>query len=362
MKKRALAILLAAMLVMSMASCGKKDEKDATTKTKDDVTTTTTEAETPVVEETKLSGKLVVYSPHPLEFMDPLIQEFENRTGVSVEVIAAGTGELIKRIEAEAGNAQGDIMWGGTIALLGTNTSIFEQYTSVNEDAILPDYKNKTGAVTAFTVVPSVLVVNTNLAAGIEINGYEDLLNPELKGKIAHCDPAKSSSSFEHVINMLNAMGNGDPEAGWDFTGKFIKNLDGKLLSGSSAVYKGVADGEYTVGLTFEEGAVKSLVDGAPVEVVYMEEGVICRADGIAVIKDAANIENAKAFIDFVTSKEAQEIVIAKLNRRTVRNDVGSANGLTAYEDIKILNDDVDWATSNKQAVLDKFKDLFTSN
>ena len=360
--KKVLSLILAAILVMSMFSgCGKKDDGKTATKTPDNAVTATTE-EGSTTTETKLSGNLVIYSPHPLEFMDPLIQEFENRTGVSVEVIAAGTGELLKRIEAEAGNVQGDIQWGGTVALLGTHTDLFEEYVSVNEEAILPDYKNNTGKVTAFTVVPSVLIVNTNLAAGIEIKGYEDLLNPALKGKIAHTDPAKSSSSYEHVVNILNAMGNGDPNNGWDFMTKFIKNLDGKLLSGSSAVYKGVADGEYTVGLTFEEGAVKSLVDGAPVEVVYMEEGVICRADGIAIIKDAKNMDNAKAFIDFVTSKDAQEIVISKLNRRTVRNDVGAAQGLTAYEDINILIDDVEWATNSKQAVLDKFKDIFTSN
>lgn len=359
--KKVISLILAMVLAMSFTGCGKQNE-GTDTKTPGNVVTTTTEDGTPTTTETKLSGNLVIYSPHPLEFMDPLIQEFENRTGVSVEVIAAGTGELLKRIEAEAGNVQGDIMWGGTVALLGTNTGLFEEYVSANEDAILPDYKNTTGKVTAFTVVPSVLIVNKNLAAGIEIKGYEDLLNPALKGKIAHCDPAKSSSSYEHVVNILNAMGKGNPDNGWDYMTEFIKNLDGKLLSGSSAVYKGVADGEYTVGLTFEEGAVKSLVDGAPVEVVYMEEGVICRADGIAIIKDANNIENAKAFIDFVTSKDAQDIVISKLNRRSVRNDVAAAEGLTAYEDINILIDDVQWATDNKQAILDKFKDIFTSN
>ena len=82
-----------------------------------------------------------------------------------------------------------------------------------------------------------------------------DLLNPALKGQIAFNDPTTSSSSFEQLVNMLYAMGDGNPENGWDYVEKLYANLDGKLLGTSSAVYKGVADGEYTVGLTFESAA-----------------------------------------------------------------------------------------------------------
>src|SRR5690625_6653663 len=47
----------------------------------------------------------------------------------------------------------------------------------------------------------------SDLIGDIEINGYKDLLNPELKGKIAAADPASSSSAFAQLTNMLLAMG-----------------------------------------------------------------------------------------------------------------------------------------------------------
>ena len=74
-------------------------------------------------------------------------------------------------------------------------------------------------------------------------------------------------------------MGGGDTEEGWEYVRKFCDQLDGKILGGSSAVYKGVADGEYTVGLTFEQGSAQYVGAGAPVKTVYMEEGVIFRGD-----------------------------------------------------------------------------------
>ena len=357
--KKVASIILSAMMVVSLAACGAKDDPAETPDNSNP--STETPAETPSGGEGKASGDLVIYCPHPLEFINPLVSEFENQSDVKVEVIAAGTGELLKRVESEAANPLGDIFWGGSLSTVKPVMNLFENYTSKNEADIQDDFKNTEGPLTRFTDIPSVLMVNTDLVGDIEIKGYEDLLKPELKGKIAMSDPAKSSSSYEHLINMLYAMGKGDPEKGWDYVDKFIQNLDGKLLSGSSAVYKGVADGEYVVGLTFEEGGAKYVADGAPVELVYMEEGVISKADGVYIIKDAKNMENAKAFIDFITSKEAQTIIVEQLNRRSVRKDVAPPSYMKSKDEMNIIKDEESVVVENKNAWLEKFADIFTN-
>lgn len=344
MKKKLLATILSIMTLVSFAGCGSTGSGEA--------------------ENSSGGGEsknLIIYCPHPVEFIDPIVNEFESQTGIQTEVVTAGSGELLKRIESEGDNPLGDVMWGGSLSTLQPKADLFEEYKSANEDAVIDDYKNKDGHITRFSVIPSVIMVNTNLIGDIKVEGFEDLLNPELKGKIANADPSKSSSAFEHLINQLYAMGNGNPEDGWDYVTKLTNNLDGKLLSGSSAVYKGVADGEYTVGLTFEEAAVKYAKDGAPVKVIYPSEGTIAKADGVAIIKNAQNMDNAKKFIDFVTSKEAQTVVATQLNRRSVRNDV-EGEGLEPLENIKMISDDETWVNENKQTMLDKYKDIFTSN
>ena len=307
------------------------------------------------------SKKLVVYCPHPLVFIEPLVKKFEATTGIQTEVVAAGTGELLKRIEAEAANPLGDVMWGGSMSTLSSSKKFFEVYHSPEEAAFYQDVKVPDGKVTPFTQIPSVLMVNTRLIGNIKVESYQDLLNPALKGKIAHADPSKSSSSFEHLINMLYAMGKGDPEKGWSYVESFAKNLGGKLLSGSSAVYKGVADGEYTVGLTFEEGAATYVKSKAPVKIVYMKEGVISKADGSAIIKGAKNMDNAKKFIDFLSGKEAQTLIAQQLNRRSVRKDVATAEGLAPMSSINLIQDNEDLVAKNKRPWLEKFKDIYTS-
>ena len=267
---------------------------------------------------------------------------------------------MLKRVESEKDNPLGDILWGGSLNTIRLKIDLFENYTSTNEVNIAEFYKNVEGPITRFTTIPSVLMVNTNLSKNIKIEGYGDLLNPALKGKIACADPSASSSSFEHLVNMLYAMGDGNPEKGWDYVKKLCANLDGKLLSGSSAVYKGVADGEYTVGLTFEEGGANYVVSGSPVKLVYMKEGVVFKADGIYIIKNAKNMENAKKFVDYATSYDAQKTINEKLNRRSVRDDLPPSEILLSVDKINVIKDDDATVEANKQNWLNKFKDIFT--
>ncbi len=302
---------------------------------------------------------LVVYCPHPIEFINPVVQQFEVETGVKVEVIAAGTGELLKRIESEKNNALADVLWGGSRATVESYKQYFDPYVSVNISAIVPRYREPNNAYTPFTVVPTVFMYNTNLVpAGSVPKSWADLLDPKWKGKLAFADPARSSSSFEALINMLFAMGKGVPENGWGYVKSFIANLDGKILSGSSAVYKGIADGEYAVGVTFEEAAAKYLRQGAPVGIVYPSEGTIADTDSVSIIKGAKNLRNARLFLDFVTSQKVQTKIARDLDRRSCRTDVPPATGLLDFSAMHVIPGDFKWAGKNKTALLEKFKDL----
>ena len=304
--------------------------------------------------------ELIIYCSHPLDLMNTILDDFKLKNPeISIEVVTAGTGELLKRIEAEKTNPLGDILWGGTLNSVKSKGELFESYISTNEINIFEEFQNEEGNFTRFSLIPSVIMINTNLTKNIKIEGYADLLNPALKGKIAAADPAASSSAFEHLVNMLYAMGNGNPEKGWDYVKKLCENLNGKLLSGSSAVYKGVADGEYTVGLTFEQGGAMMVAQGSPIKLIYMKEGVIIKPNVVSIIKNAKNMENAKKFLDYVASYDAQKMV-NELNRRAIRNDLPTSEILLSIDKINVIEDNEDIVEANKQKWLDKFRDIFT--
>jgi len=304
--------------------------------------------------------KLVIYTTVSKGVVSELVPMFEKQTGIKVEIVRAGVGELIKRIQSEKDNPLADVLWGSALASLqAAGEPYFEHYVSANNDAMVDRYKNVEGWVTRHSLAVRCLLVNKNLIGDIPVTGYADLLNPALKGKISSVDPSASSSGYGHLCNMLFAMGGNDLDKGWAYVDKFCANLGNKLLNSSSAVWKGVNDGEYTVGLTYEEVALQSVKSGAPVKIVYMKEGCFVEANCTAIIKNAKNLENAKKFIDFLTGHEAQSMLINKLNLRSVRKDVEMGADFTATEDIPLFNADTSMSGKMKKAWLAKFKDLF---
>ena len=203
-------------------------------------------------------------------------------------------------------------------------------------------------------------MINTDLIGDIPVRGYADLLNPALKGRIAMTDPAASGSAFEHLVNKLYAMGNGDPEAGWGFVEALMENVDGVMLGSSSAVVRGVVEGEYLVAMTFEEGPMPYIVEGAPVEMLYMEEGVIFNPGGVYIIKNTKNKDIAQLFVDYVTNHDAQKLMEESLHRRSVRADVVTDGLLLPLSQIKVIYDDAAYVAANRDAWLDKFRDIRT--
>ena len=327
-------VILLILVVIFVFSCSKKEEN---------------------------TNSLVIYTPATRFFIDRLVEDFKQKNpDINVEIIIAGTAEIIKRIEAEKTDPLGDVFFAANEDILKYNSDLFEEYVSTNADNIYEDYRSKEKYITGFMLSPSVLIVNTNLIKDIRIEGYADLLNPALKGQIAFNDPATSSSSFEQLVNMLYAMGNGNPDNGWDYVERLYKNLDGKLLSSSSAVYKGVADSEYAVGLTFESAAANYIHTGSPIEVVYMKEGVLTKAHSMAIIKNAKHLENAKKFTDYVTSYDAQKIINDELFTRAIIKNLEGSQILIPLEEINDIKEDEEAVDANKDDWLEKFKDIVT--
>ncbi len=283
---------------------------------------------------------MVLYCPHSIDFYTPIVNEFEQRYNVKVKVVNAGTVEFLKRIAQEQDDPQGDVLWGGTISTVSTRGELFEPYTSPNDRYLPEQYRNAEGNLTRFTNILSVLMVNTDLTGDIEITGYESLLDPRLKGRIAAADLTRASSGKEQLVNMLYAMGQGDPAAGWDYVRALCAQLDGHLLDSSPAVYTGVATGQYAVGLTFEEGAANHISETSPIRIVYMKEGVIGKPDGVYIIKNARNLKVAQQFVDFLLGKEVQSIVATQLNRRPLRTDVQPPEAFPPLEEINIIDED----------------------
>ena len=343
MKKKLIGMALAATAILGLAACSTGDKESSS---KDSG-------------KAKESDTLVVYSPNSEGLINATIPSFEEKYGIKVELIQAGTGELFKKLESAKEAPVADIVFGGSYTQYSQSGELFEEYVAKENDKVVKEYQNTTGYSTPYTLDGSVLVVNPDLTKGMDIKGYKDLLNDDLKGKIATADPANSSSAFAQLTNMLAAQGGYDNDGAWEYVSDLFTLIDGKISSSSSNVYKTVADGEMAVGLSYEDPTVQLLNDGANVEIVYPEEGTVFLPASAAIIKNAPNMENAKKFIDYLISQEVQDTLGTSTTNRPVREDAKTSDNMKPLADIKTITEDYDYVIENKDDIVNKYNEIF---
>lgn len=306
-------------------------------------------------------GSLVIYTPNEQNMLDAIIPVFEDETGIGVEIVTAGTGELYQRIRSEAASPQGDVMFGGSAAQAVENADLWGEYTSENDDAMLELGKNIGGYCTPYQADGSNLLVNTDLGAEYDITGYEDLLDPGLRGQIAFGDPTNSSSAFAQLTNILLAMGGYESDEAWAYVEQLVVQLDGNVIGGSTQVAQDTLNGEFAVALTYEPLSVNFVESGGPVEIVYPEEGAVFLPAGSQVIKDAPNMEQAQQFLGFITSEAGQSLIANETSGRPLREGVESPS-LAPLADIATLEEDSEYVSEHRDDIVARYQQLLEAN
>ncbi|MBK6600962.1 MAG: extracellular solute-binding protein [Betaproteobacteria bacterium] len=296
--------------------------------------------------------KVTIYSAAPQDLIDNVVPAFEKATKIKVELVKGGSGDLINRLKAEAGRKTADVLFSVSTDVVVANGKLFTKYTPENVKFLADAFKVNDAAV-PFTAVATAFGVNTKLLTPAQYpKTWIDLGNPMYKGKISAGRPDKSGSAYIQLALVLQIFGE---EKGWEI---YTKILDNTVLSNSSgAVSKFVNDGEAFIGLSNEDTLLRYKVGGGPVELLYPADGTSAIADVMALTANPNNAEGGKAFINFMLSKEAQEI-LDSVGRRPVRGDIATKSALTPLSKLKVVKYDDDWAGANRTRILAKWNDL----
>lgn len=302
---------------------------------------------------------LVVYSSHPEELVRVVVAEFRDRTGLSVRLVQAGTGELLRRLraEADAGRSPGDscdLLWGGGAESLAANADLFEPYRSSEAGAIPPEYKAADASWTGFSVLPMVIVYNRRLLPEKDAPAdWSELLEPRFSGRIAYADPASSGSAYTILRTATAALAR---EGRASATAAFAGALSGRVLPESSQVIPAVASGEYLVGLSFENAAAETMAAGSDLGVVYPADGTSAVPDGVAVARGSRRREAAARFVDFVLGPDVARVLSGRFGRRSARGDLPPPAGLPALSSLELLPYDIGAAARGKDALVEAFR------
>lgn len=297
-------------------------------------------------------GTVTVYTAAPQNFIDALVPGFESETGTEVEIIKAGSGELLNRLKAESSSPVADVIWSVDGTVVDFNPTLFVAYQSAHEDQIVPAL-NVSELWSPFTAVVMAFAVNEEKLGDVAVpTSWADLADPKYDDLVSSARADKSGSAYIQFATVLQAFGS--EEAGWNTYRGMLANF---VLSGSSgAVPRFVNDGELPIGITLEDSALRYKEGGGPVTIVYPSEGTAIAPDAIALVASGPNADNGKAFIDYILSENSQKVV-AEQGRRPVRSDVASNESLVPLTDIPAIEYDFQWAANERQRLVDTWGD-----
>ncbi|MDY2964203.1 extracellular solute-binding protein [Streptococcus dysgalactiae] len=304
------------------------------------------------------SKELVILSPNSQTILTGTIPAFEEKYGIKVKIIQGGTGQLIDRLRQKKSSLKADIFFGGNYTQFESHKHLFESYLSPEVATVLPDYQLPSDRATPYTINGSVLIVNNELAQGLSITSYEDLLQPALKGKIAFADPNKSSSAFSQLTNILLAKGGYTHSEAWDYVKQLLINTNSMRAASSSDVYQSVAEGKMIVGLTYEDPCINLQKSGANVSIVYPREGTVFVPSSVAIVRNAPAMEEAKLFINFMLSRDVQHAFGQSTSNRPVRQDAQTSHDMKPLEEITTLKEDYAYVTKHKKKILNTYNQL----
>ncbi len=313
-------------------------------------------AQSPTQPPKQPSGTVTFYSSMVLDVVEPIIQEFESRhPGVKIDLLYSGSVELEQRIfaEIEAGNLRADLIWAANPALFLNlkNAGWLMPYESPQAAAIPDLLKDPDHMFIAGRVHNMGIGYNTRLVASDKVpQTWAEFL--EWGPKAALASPLHSGTNF----NMLGAFVTNE-DIGWEWFEKARKN-GVKVVRGTGDVTRGLVSGEFAVIKGIDYIMAGQASEGAPVAFVFPKDGVLSLPSPIAIGRNARNPEGAKAFLDFIISKEGQQVLVDR-HFLPVRTDVAPPPGLPSPSEIKALDVDFDWMAEHGSELRERFATIY---
>ena len=262
-----------------------------------------------VIDAAKREGEVVWYSTQIInQLVRPLAAAFENKYGIKVRYTRANATEVAVKIlnESRAGNPQSDVFDGTSTVVPLEREGYVLQWQPEAAQAYPAIYRDPKGYWVASNIYVNTPGYNTSLIPkGTEPKTYRDLLDPKWRGKIAWDGLPAASGGTGFIGTVLAEMGEQD---GMAYLREFAKQKVTNLAVSAREVLDQVIAGEYPLALQiFNHHAVISAKKGAPVDWIKMEPAT-GTLSVVSIHKSAPHPNAAKLLVDFIISREGQEI------------------------------------------------------
>jgi len=270
------------------------------------------------------AGKQVtVYSADGLAaWYDTTFAGFTKDTGIKVNVIEAGSGEVISRAEKEKSNPQADLIITLPPFIQQAEKNGLLQKNTADVSAIPAQSKSADGMYVS--VVNNYAAMIRNTAATDKPDSWQDLLAAMYQGKIQYSTPGQAGDGTAMLLLLQHLKGK-------DGALNYLKELQKNNVGPSASTGKlgpKVSKGELSVANSDVQMALQSIkADKSAFEVFFPKNDDGTRTTlalpyvmGLAA--NAPHQDSAAKLMDYMLSKPVQETISSSALGLPVRSDV----------------------------------------
>ncbi|EIC85221.1 ABC transporter substrate-binding protein [Serratia sp. M24T3] len=302
-----------------------------------------------------VSGKLVIYTSQAPEIAQQTIDAFKAAyPSLQVEWSRNGTTQLMNVLQTEmmAGEVKPDVLLVADSINLGAlkKEGKLMAYPQAPVGNISPNFYDKDKTWFGTKIIATVIGYNTKNAKPVD--SWMALTDPANKGQVAVPSPLYSGAALYNLHTAINT-----PDIGWEFYQKLANNGISPE-GGNGPALKAVASGVDKYGMITDADIILARQKGSPIDLIYPKEGVSFVTEPVAILSSAHNIPAAKAFVNFLLSKQGQQLVV-KQGNRPIDASVAAPAGFTPLDKIKLLTLDADKAVNDDRQVRNKFTEIF---
>ena len=245
--------------------------------------------------------RILIYSAgedYKIAYMQDRLNEQFPDYDITIEYMS--TGNMAAKVLTEGSQTECDIvhdMEYGYMAQLDKE-GVFADLSSYDTSIYTEDVIQSSNYLVECRV-GGAIIVNTEVLKKKGLakpTSYEDLLKPEYKGLISMPNPKSSGTGYIFYKGLVNAWGE---EAALAYFKKLTPNVLQYTSSGSGPV-NALVQGEVAIGLGMTSQAVTQINEGAPLEILFFEEGSPYTIYGQSIIKGKEERESVKEVFDFM--------------------------------------------------------------
>jgi iron(III) transport system substrate-binding protein len=258
---------------------------------------------------------VVVYCALDNEFAQPILDAFEQSTGIHVkpqwDTEQSKTVGLANTLKIEKDHPRCDVFWSNEtlqtvrLALDG----VFEPYASPSAADVPAEFKDATGLWTGFAARPRILILTTDRAMWPDADrpkSMADLANPKWKGRVLFARPLSGTTLTQAVV-LSTVLGE-------QAASKWFQSLfdnDCKFPVGNGAAAGAVGLRQSLFGFTDIDDFHAIERKGQPVEVVYPDQGegqvgTLLIPNTVALVRGAPHPDLGRKLIDYLLSRDVE--------------------------------------------------------